>query len=537
MNIDNNKSTTAALLEFSLVDGTSNIVTTKYRCVDCIQKFINTALSGRKVLPCIIISISIILASFVIFFVTVSKHGNSHVHTVLPSKQCQNLINKKLEILESFRNTTVSFMDLTFPGTHNSAINLSPKLSNMPKDTELSRKHPSVAQQPFYYAVLNQRISVFDQLQQGVRYFSFETVIIPDENKCPINDADTASCTCKYDSVNYCFKCCNMLVTHGNFHEAYNLNLGYTFLHDLFIEIRNWIEKKYDEKCNDDNTDQIIWIYLDSWTLHSKIEKEKYYGLVRNILAESGLLHYVYNLPTPKRTNSNNDNTRITKNKYSNDKKRFLVWDMIKSKKNVVLSFLTSEHEDVTAGHVNNIRISSNYFVTKDKSKVSKQCFIPKLPCHVGWDSHDVKDMSASRIAILNNNNGSNHNVSYHAFAMYHMTSSRTNSAPYIAGGNPYEAMLIRNKSLILNKLLRYKNIYNQHVNVVIVDFFNTKVTSKSKPLNMKLLKAVDDNDDGRQKYFDAVTEAVCKFNDINLKGAIKNSKYSIINVSYVVGC
>merc|ERR1711991_114946 len=132
-------------------------------------------------------------------------------------------------------------MDLVFPGTHNSAINLSPKLLDMPTGTELSTKHPSVAQQPFYYAVLNQRISVFDQLQQGVRYFHLETVNIPDENKCPMSDVDATSCTCKYDSVNYCFQCCNVLVTHGNFHEAYNLNLGYSFLYDLFVEIKFWI--------------------------------------------------------------------------------------------------------------------------------------------------------------------------------------------------------------------------------------------------------------------------------------------------------
>ena len=237
----------------------------------------------------------------------------------------------------------------------------------------------------------------------------------------------------------------------------------------------------------------------------------------------------------PKRTNNKNDSARITKNKYSNDKKSFLVWDIIKSKKNVVLSFV--KIEDEAARHVNNIPISSNYFVIKDKSKGSKQCFMPKLPCHVGWDSHDVKDMSASRIAILNNNSDSDRDVYHRAFAMYHMTSSRTNSAPYTAGGNPYEATLIRNTSLILNKLLRYKNVYNQHVNLVIVDFFNTKVTSKSKPLNMKLLKVVDDNDDGRKKYFDAVTEAVCEFNDINLKGTIKNGKNPVVNVSYVVGC
>ena len=82
---------------------------------------------------------------------------------------------------------------------------------------------------------------------------------------------------------------------------------------------------------------------------------------------------------------------------------------------------------------------------------------------------------------------------------MYHMSSSR-DMKPYLAGGNPWEASLLRNKSLIFEKLLLYKQKYNQHVNIVAVDFFNTKVTSKVKPFNMKLLSNIIDSNMGSKQ-------------------------------------
>ena len=63
--------------------------------------------------------------------------------------------------------------------------------------------------------------------------------------------------------------------------------------------------------------------------------------------------------------------------------------------------------------------------------------------------------MSLNNIAILHNSSTTNHD---NTFAMYHMSSSR-DMKPYLAGGNPWEASLLRNKSLIFEKLLLYKPV------------------------------------------------------------------------------
>ena len=71
------------------------------------------------------------------------------------------------------------------------------------------------------------------------------------------------------------------------------------------------------------------------------------------------------------------------------------------------------------------------------------------------------------------------------------MTSSRKSSSkPYLHGGNPWDASFIRNKTLILNKMVKYNDEFEQHVNIVLVDFFNATVEEKGEPVNMKLAQA-----------------------------------------------
>lgn len=540
-----------SLLEFSLIDSSDNIIIENQHknesnntILSSIKRFINNTTNSRKKSIILYICLSFVFASVittVMIFATRAKHkspdnssSSSKKNKNGNIKKCNNNKNANRKnnnnfLIQNLKDSNITFMDLTFPGTHNSAINLSPKLPDMPEGTEFSKDHPSVSQQPFYYIVLNQRLSVFDQLEQGIRYLTFETVNIPNDYKCPSlssntnNVSSSETCACKYDSMNYCFQCCDILVTHGTFAEAVNANTGYSFLYDLFIEIKFWIENDDAENgygCHN-NTDQILWIYLDSYTLKTEIEKKRFYKVILSTLKKSGLYAYIYNPPV-----INNNNNNIVK-----VEKSFLLYDMLRLKKNVVLSFVN----DVGSSKVhilNNLPIISNYYVTKTPSNDDPICFEPKSPCHIGWDSHNIHDMSLNNIAILHNSSTKNND---NTFAMYHMSSSR-DMKPYLAGGNPWEASLLRNKSLIFEKLLLYKQKYNQHVNIVAVDFFNTKVTSKVKPFNMKLLSNIIDNDNNNDEfiYYDAVTEAVCKFNNYNLKDdSIQNN----INISYVIGC
>jgi hypothetical protein len=58
--------------------------------------------------------------------------------------------------------------NLLFAGTHNSAINLGPHTLLRPPSA-ITGQFPSEAHAAFQYAVMNQRLSVRDQLTQGVR--------------------------------------------------------------------------------------------------------------------------------------------------------------------------------------------------------------------------------------------------------------------------------------------------------------------------------------------------------------------------------
>ena len=76
-------------------------------------------------------------------------------------------------------------------------------------------------------------------------------------------------------------------------------------------------------------------------------------------------------------------------------------------------------------------------------------CYKPLgAKCHIGWDSSSKDDMALSKIAMK----AKVEKMS--AFVMYHMTSSRKSSSkPYLHGGNPWEATLIRNERFNIEKI------------------------------------------------------------------------------------
>ena len=69
----------------------------------------------------------------------------------------------------------VRLFEITLLGTHNSAANLSPALAET-NGAIASLIHPSVATVPFQYINMVQRLSIFDQLEQGIRALHLELV-------------------------------------------------------------------------------------------------------------------------------------------------------------------------------------------------------------------------------------------------------------------------------------------------------------------------------------------------------------------------
>merc|ERR1719272_1088933 len=67
----------------------------------------------------------------------------------------------------------IPYDKLLFAGTHNSAVNLGARTLLRPKDA-VGGHYPSEAHSDYQYGVMDQRLSVRDQLEQGVRVLDFE---------------------------------------------------------------------------------------------------------------------------------------------------------------------------------------------------------------------------------------------------------------------------------------------------------------------------------------------------------------------------
>ena len=59
-----------------------------------------------------------------------------------------------------------------FPGTHNSGINLGP--GTLGAGSAVTGEHPSEAHSSYQYIVMDQRLSIRDQLDQGIRVIDME---------------------------------------------------------------------------------------------------------------------------------------------------------------------------------------------------------------------------------------------------------------------------------------------------------------------------------------------------------------------------
>jgi hypothetical protein len=80
------------------------------------------------------------------------------------------------------------YNEVLFLGTHNSAINLGTRTAARPS-AAVGGTFPSEAASSYQYIVMDQRLSVRDQLEQGVRVLDFEMAALPATWRCD----DTAS--------------------------------------------------------------------------------------------------------------------------------------------------------------------------------------------------------------------------------------------------------------------------------------------------------------------------------------------------------
>ena len=134
---------------------------------------------------------------------------------------------------------------LLFAGTHNSAINLGSGTVGKPSDAQLGR-YPSEAHSAYQYIVMDQRLSVRDQLEGGVRVLDFEVAKVKgSEWECSSKEkAATNSCNEHWTIKGRCFSDCPFIVSHGSLQQSIGDLLGYTFPEALFQSVREFVDER-----------------------------------------------------------------------------------------------------------------------------------------------------------------------------------------------------------------------------------------------------------------------------------------------------
>eukprot|EP00854_Cymbomonas_tetramitiformis_P022123 gene22123-26662_t len=174
---------------------------------------------------------------------------------------------------------------LLFAGTHNSAINLGERTVLRPHNAE-GGAYPSEAHLAYEYLVMNQRLSVLDQLEQGVRVLDFEVASL-DSTKWACNSSAVSMGTRCIEETHIttgrCFRDCPFIVSHGSLDESIGDFLGYTYPESVFSAVAEFVEK---------NPLEIVTVML----LASHGNRFPSGDAVVARMNVSGLLQYVWNL-------------------------------------------------------------------------------------------------------------------------------------------------------------------------------------------------------------------------------------------------
>jgi hypothetical protein len=378
---------------------------------------------------------------------------------------------------------------MLFAGTHNSAINLGAKTIGRPSAAQ-SGKYDSEATLSYQYIVMDQRLSVRDQLEQGIRVIDLEVAEISGKWEC--NTSSTA-CTPESRCVQHksllstdCFSCCPFIVSHGSVEESVGDEMGFTYPEDIFAEVQAFVQA---------NPNEIVTLLLIATHGNSWPAAQSVIGRLNS----SGLLPHVWNsdLTVPK----------------------FVAFptlgEMRAVGRTVMISFDTARWPSspgFTGSHVN----------SSDVEDAGETC-IGGTACMEGWDAVSFFQLDAAR-AILSGGTPANNSLFYIEnlssrrgrgvrSADYSKLPNELKDFPFQAGGNPAQAALAANYSHIVALEARWTELlapFNMLPNVILVDFFNTS-TPKGTPSrtllpnpNEGLIKAVGDINGKRMRDIQA---------------------------------
>ena len=132
---------------------------------------------------------------------------------------------------------------------------------------------------------MDQRLSVRDQLEQGVRVLDFEVAALEGKWLCAPNASNSgAACQqrARLGLPVQCFSDCPFIVSHGSVEESVGLGQGYTFPEALFAQVLAWVQQ---------NPLEIVTLVL----IATHGNKAPANEAVRRRLNTTGLLAHVWN--------------------------------------------------------------------------------------------------------------------------------------------------------------------------------------------------------------------------------------------------
>ena len=345
-----------------------------------------------------------------------------------------------------------------FAGTHNSAINLGAGTLTRPA-AAVGGTYPSAAASAFQYEVMDQRLSVRDQLEQGIRLVDFEVAAIEGSFACSNGSsspcANPPRCVHTRTLSKNCFSCCPFIVSHGSVAESAGAApLGFTYPEDLFTDVATFARE---------NPSEVLTLLLIATHGNSAPSA----AAITARLNSTGLLPFVWNFaPSPALT-------------------RFpTLKEMRDSGRTVMLVYDTSiwpSSPGFAGSHVSSADITSP----------GETC-AGGVPCMEGWDAVSFFQQAPSRAVLGSGGRPSNTSL----FVIENLSSRRGRAddsakywplpnelkdAPFQAGGNPAQGALAANYSHIVALEAAWTALLSQSddgpsmlPSAVLVDFFNT---------------------------------------------------------------
>ena len=378
----------------------------------------------------------------------------------------------------------VPYNMLLHPGTHNSAVNLGRKTLFRTARAEEGQWH-SRAHRSYQYPVMNQRLSVKDQLMQGIRVLDLEVAMVggngtgknweckEDGRKGTSVGNGEEECTLNVSLQGRCFSDCPFLITHGTIDEAVEAELGYTFPESIFRDVADFVAER---------SDAIVTLLL--FATHGN--SMPHLSEVERRLKSTGLLKFVWNF----------DRTKAF-GRYPT------VGEMRASGRTVMLG----------AGWPGP-QIASSHVSVPASGSTPETC-ADEEPCLEGWDAVTFEQLAPER-AILSKNPPTR-NDSTRIFTIENLSSRRGRAdnstkywplpneiadAPYQAGGNPAQAMNAAEYDHIVALVDRWDDLlepFGSRPGYILVDFFNTSTPDGSPSRTLLpneregLIRAVED--------------------------------------------